>query len=440
MIRNDKRKNDELRPVKITRGYTKYAPGSVLIEVGETRVLCTAMVDDKVPPFLRGEKRGWVTAEYEMLPSATDTRRGRDRTKGKIDGRTVEIQRLIGRSLRAVVDMEALGERTVWVDCDVLQADGGTRTASITGAYIALADALQSLVDDSTLETMPLRGCVAATSVGILEDEAILDLCYQEDFAAAVDMNIVMTDAGEFIEIQGTGEERPFTESEQQELMALGKKGIAELIARQQMELGMGKKRKTIVLATGNADKAREIHAMLDGDYEVLTMKDVGIDIDIVEDGDTFEENALIKVRAIEPLVDLDDAIIMADDSGLSVDILGGAPGIYSARYAGEDVSYDDNNVKLLAEMANVPEGQRGAEFVCAVALILPGGEEMTVRGIVRGTIADELHGGGGFGYDPLFIVDGLGKTYAELAESEKNKISHRAVAVKKAKAILDAL
>lgn len=239
MERFDGRKANELRPVKVTRHFTKNAGGSVLIEVGNTKVICTAMAEDKVPPFLRGAKKGWVTAEYEMLPSATETRKSRDRAKGKVDGRTVEIQRLIGRSLRSVMDMEKLGERTIWIDCDVIQADGGTRTASITGAFIALYDAVQALLDEGVIDESPLTGFVAATSMGLWQDEAILDLCYLEDSSAIVDMNIVMTDAGEIVEIQGTGEGRPFTKDEMAKLMILGETGIKQLIAIQKSALAL---------------------------------------------------------------------------------------------------------------------------------------------------------------------------------------------------------
>ncbi len=237
MERIDGRQIDEMRPVKVTRHFTCHASGSVLIEVGNTKVICTAMVEDKVPPFLRGSKKGWVTAEYEMLPSATESRKSRDRSKGKVDGRTVEIQRLIGRSLRSVMDMEKLGERTIWIDCDVIQADGGTRTASITGAFIALYDAVQSLLDEGIIDETPLTGFVAATSMGIWENEAILDLCYHEDSSAIVDMNIIMTDKGEIIEIQGTGEGRPFSKNEMAELLDLGEAGVKALIKIQKEAL-----------------------------------------------------------------------------------------------------------------------------------------------------------------------------------------------------------
>ena len=222
MQRVDGRKTGELRPVRITRKYIKHAEGSVLIEVGDTKVICTASVEDKPPQFLKGEGKGWVTAEYGMLPRATGIRTLREAARGKIGGRTYEIQRLIGRSLRAVVDLAALGERTVWLDCDVIQADGGTRTASITGAFIALVDALNNLREQGILSRIPISDFVAATSVGRLKRELILDLCYEEDSAAEVDMNVVMTGSGRFVEVQGTGEEASFTRQEMRLCQLLG--------------------------------------------------------------------------------------------------------------------------------------------------------------------------------------------------------------------------
>lgn len=233
ITRIDGRAFNQGRPIHITRHFTMHAPGSVLIEVGNTKVICTAMVEEKVPSFLRGEGCGWVTAEYDMLPGSTGTRKSRDRNKGKIDGRTTEIQRLIGRSLRSVVDLKALGERTIWIDCDVIQADGGTRTASITGAFVAMMDAMKDLMDKGLIKTLPITGYVAAISVGIWKNCPVLDLCYHEDSAAMVDMNMVMTDGGEIIEIQGTGEERPFSKAELDTLMALGEAGIQQIIALQ---------------------------------------------------------------------------------------------------------------------------------------------------------------------------------------------------------------
>lgn len=226
-MRIDGRDNNALRPVKITRNFIMHPAGSVLIEMGHTKVICTAMIEEKVPSFLKGAGSGWVTAEYGMIPGSTGQRKQRN-TKG-IDGRSQEIQRLIGRSLRAIVDLKKLGERTIWIDCDVIQADGGTRTASITGAYIALRDAIDKLIADGLLQASPLTTSVAAVSVGIVNDEILLDLCYEEDSSAHVDMNLIMTGEGEFIEVQGTGEEKPFSRAQLNDLMEMGEHGIKQL-------------------------------------------------------------------------------------------------------------------------------------------------------------------------------------------------------------------
>jgi len=239
MLRSDGRSTGQLRPVKMTTGYLLTAEGSVLIEVGNTRVLCAASIEDSVPSFLRNSGRGWVTAEYSMLPRATAERNTREVTKGKPSGRTMEIQRLIGRSLRAVVDMDALGERAIIVDCDVLQADGGTRTASITGGYVALALAVNKMLSFGQLKRNPIRDQVAATSVGILQQEAILDLCYDEDSQAEVDMNVVMTGAGEFVELQATGEKATFRDDRLVEMISLARAGVRQLLEVQRQALGL---------------------------------------------------------------------------------------------------------------------------------------------------------------------------------------------------------
>lgn len=238
MQRSDNRNFDEKRELKITRNYTMHADGSVLIETGNTKVICTAFVENRVPPFLRGEGTGWITAEYSMLPGSTKTRKQRDINRLKLDGRSAEIQRLIGRSLRSVADLSLIGERTVYIDCDVIQADGGTRVASITGAFVALYDALKKLVDGGKIERMPLTSFVAAISVGVVENEPVLDLCYEEDSNAIADMNVVMNEYGEFIEMGVTGEKRPLREDELNELIRLAKKGISELIEAQKEALG----------------------------------------------------------------------------------------------------------------------------------------------------------------------------------------------------------
>lgn len=236
-MRPNNREHHQTRPVKITRHYTRYAEGSVLIEFGETKVLCNATIEDKVPPFLKGKGQGWVTAEYGMLPRATHSRTPREAAKGKQGGRTMEIQRLIARSLRAVVDLEKLGERTITVDCDVIQADGGTRTASITGACVALHDALNKLVSEGALKSNPMKGLVAAISVGIVAGDAVCDLEYVEDSNAETDMNVVMVEDGRMVEVQGTAEGEPFSHAELLRLLDLAKQGCEQLFEAQRQAL-----------------------------------------------------------------------------------------------------------------------------------------------------------------------------------------------------------
>lgn len=238
MARPDLRRNDEMRKIKIIKDFTKYAEGSVLIKVGETWVLCNASIEDSVPPHLRGTGKGWVTAEYSMLPRSTHTRNRRDISKLKMSPRSTEIQRLIGRALRSVTDLDALGERSIVVDCDVIQADGGTRCAAITGGFVALVLALKKLVEAGELEKVPVTASVAAVSTGVYKDEPVLDLCYDEDSNAEVDFNVIMTSNGDIIEIQGTGEERPFSKAEMDKMLSLGKKGVMKLVREQNKIIG----------------------------------------------------------------------------------------------------------------------------------------------------------------------------------------------------------
>ena len=252
MARHDNRLNNNLRQVTIENNYLIHPEGSVLITVGNTKVICTATIEDKVPGFLRGQGKGWITAEYSMLPRATAQRTRRESSTGKVGGRTMEIQRLIGRALRAVVDLEALGEKTVWIDCDVIQADGGTRTASITGAFVAMTQAIAKIHEETPFKKFPVVDYLAATSVGIVEEHgAVLDLNYVEDVDAAVDMNIVMTGSRQLVEVQGTGEEATFSRSELNELLDLGEHGIALLIEKQKEALN------TLALLVGSEDLAQ---------------------------------------------------------------------------------------------------------------------------------------------------------------------------------------
>ena len=236
-MRTDDRKPRQLRPLTITRGYLKTADGSVLIEVGDTKVICTAKLEERVPPFLRNSGKGWITAEYGMLPGSSQVRIGREASRGKIGGRTHEIQRLVGRSLRAIADLKRLGEKTIWVDCDVIQADGGTRTASITGAYVALREAVAAWLTKGILVADPIKDSVAAVSVGIIDGKVLLDLSYEEDSRADVDMNFVMTGSGKFVEVQGTAESAPFTGKQMERMTEIAQEGIRELLKAQKKVL-----------------------------------------------------------------------------------------------------------------------------------------------------------------------------------------------------------
>lgn len=433
MQRIDQRMPNEPRPCTILPNFVEPADGSCLIATGKTRVICTASVEEGVPPFLRNTGRGWVTAEYAMLPASTGRRKQRDGIKK--DGRSVEIQRLIGRSLRQAVDMGRLGERTITLDCDVLQADGGTRTASITGAYVALVMAVHKLMQNGILSENPIIGQVAAISAGIVKEQPMLDLCYMEDSGAQTDMNLVLNQRGEFIELQGTGEGRAFTNLELNAILDMGRFGVRRLMRAQREALqGQGAELlppMRIVAATGNAHKLKELSDIFGGRIELVSMKDAGFAGEIDENGDTFEENARIKAEAVMRQTGLP---ALADDSGLSVDALGGAPGVHSARYAGDHGDDQANNDLLLRNM----EGQedRTCRFVCAMALALPGEETRIVRGECAGELLKERAGQGGFGYDPLFRY-GSGKTFAEMTEKEKNSVSHRAAAAEKMRALI---
>ena len=424
---------DEMRLVRIIPDYTEMATGSVLIECGRTRVICTASVQDGVPPFLRGKGSGWLTAEYAMLPGATPQRKTRDGVKK--DGRSVEIQRLIGRSLRAACDLKLLGERTVYIDCDVIQADGGTRTASITGAFAALCIAVDKLIFEGALVDSPIIRQVAAVSVGIIDNVCTLDLEYAQDSRAQVDMNVVMTrDArGElgFVEVQGTGERRCYSRRELDSLLALGEKGVLELMEVQKNALGDRAqvicKKPRLVLASNNFGKLRELRAMLGDRFDVYSMREMGIEMDVEETGETFEENALIKAEA---LLNACGCATLADDSGLCVDQLGGRPGVYSARYCGVHGDDEANNQLLLKELSDKPAPHK-AHYGAAVALCRPGREPIVVYGRCDGEIIGKYRGEGGFGYDPLFVSDDLGVTFAEASPEAKNGVSHRARAIR---------
>ena len=431
-MRHDGRTVQQLRPIKIETSVFKHPEGSVVISFGDTKVICSATLEESVRPFLRGSETGWVTAEYSMLPRATNTRNRRESAKGKLSGRTMEIQRLIGRSLRAVIDLEKLGERSIIVDCDVIQADGGTRTASITGGFVALRLAINKLLASGELTEDPIKEHLAAISVGILPDGTVVtDLDYQEDSSAAVDMNLVMTESGRFVEIQGTGEEATFDDDELNALILHGKAGIEDLIAYQKEALFSEVKteEKTIVIATRNPGKAKEFSALFAKEgYQTKTLLDYPELPDVEETGKTFEENARLKAETIAQLL---QQPVLADDSGLVVDALNGMPGIFSARFAGEQKSDAANNAKLLHELTDVSDDKRTAHFHCTLVFAAPQKESLVVEADWNGRIGRIPQGDNGFGYDPLFIVPEYGKTSAELSSEEKNEMSHRGMAVK---------
>ena len=433
-MRADGRQPDEKRPVSIQTDFMRTAYGSCLIATGNTRVICTASVEEAVPPFLKGKGQGWVTAEYAMLPASIGERKKRDGIKK--DGRSVEIQRLIGRALRQAVDLKALGERTITLDCDVLEADGGTRTASITGAMVALTCAADRLVREKKLPISPIIHQVAAISAGVIDDVPCLDLCYQEDSHAQVDMNFVMNEKGEFIELQGTGEGRAFTKAELDTIMEYGAKGIRELMEAQREALGERAAhiapKPLLLVATGNEHKLRELQEMFKDYYTLAPMTAAGFFGPIEEDASTFAGNAAIKAEAV---CEATGYPAIGDDSGLEVDALDGEPGVLSARYAGEHGNDEANNDLLLSRMEGKMD--RSAAFKCALALKIPGQETIIAEGRCPGTILTERRGTGGFGYDPLFLYEPMNKTYAEMNAEEKNQISHRSRAAEQMREIM---
>ena len=423
-MRNDGRQNNEPRPISIQPDFVRTADGSCLIATGRTRVICTASVEETVPAFLRGKGQGWVTAEYAMLPASTGQRKKREYTKR--DGRSVEIQRLIGRSIRQAVDMKLLGERTVTLDCDVLEADGGTRTASITGAMVALTCAVDKLMREGRLAVSPIVHQVAAVSCGLIDDEPRLDLCYEEDSRAQVDMNVVMNEQGAFIELQGTGEGRAFTPAELAVLTDYGRQGTERLMQAQREALGERAARiappPPVAVATGNPHKLAELQAIFGDLYTMVPMQALGVTEEVEETADTFAGNAALKAEFVCRATGLP---ALADDSGLAVDALGGAPGVYSARYAGTHGDDKANNRLLLKNMEGVAD--RSAAFVSAIAFARPGQETIIAEGRCPGVILLEERGTGGFGYDPLFLYEPLNKTFAQVTPEEKNAVSHRA-------------
>ncbi len=434
MQRLDGRAPGQLREVVMLPGFIKTAAGSCLISFGGTRVLCTASVEEGVPPFLKGRGSGWLTAEYAMLPASTGKRKQRDGIKK--DGRGVEIGRLIGRSLRQALDMTRLGERSITIDCDVLEADGGTRTASVTGGFVALCLAVDGLIKQGLLKESPIIHQVAALSCGVIAGIAMLDLCYREDSMADTDMNIVMNEQSRFIELQGTGEGRAFSLDDLSRMLSLAHGGMQDLFSKQAEALGpaacvIGQK-QTLVLASDNRHKLRELEAMLGGRYRLVSMREAGFEGDVDENGSTFQENAILKAQAVCKATGF---AALADDSGLVVEALDGAPGVMSARYAGGHGDDKANNALLIENLKDVPAPRR-AVFVSAIALASPFMPTRVFEGVCPGEITFEPRGESGFGYDPYFEYEN-GLTFAEMSDEEKARVSHRARAMAK---LLEAL
>lgn len=415
------------RDIKITTNFMKSAYGSCLFESGNTKIICTASLEKGVPPFLKGSNKGWLTAEYAMLPASTGRRKQRDGLKK--DGRGVEISRLIGRALRQAVDLARLGENTLTIDCDVLQADGGTRCASICGGFVALCLAVKRMIDEKIILESPIVRQVAAISCGIVDGEKIGDLCYEQDSKAEVDMNIVLDENENIIELQGTAEGKPFPKADFEELMDLARLGIKNIMQKQREALleayKLINKKQRLVIASNNEHKLAEIRAMLGKRFEVLSMSEAGVFEEIEENGESFEENARIKAEFVREKTGY---LSLADDSGLCVDALLGEPGVRSARFAGEHGNTEKNNALLIQKLQG--ETNRKAHFVSALALASPFSETKFFRGEAEGLIIDEARGEKGFGYDPYFLFGD--RTFAELSEEEKNKVSHRANAMKK--------
>ncbi|SHH25663.1 non-canonical purine NTP pyrophosphatase, RdgB/HAM1 family/ribonuclease PH,TIGR01966 [Anaerosphaera aminiphila DSM 21120] len=429
-MRADNRGNKEIRNLNFQINYTPNPDGSVLVECGNTKIICTAMIEDKVPFFLKGSNSGWLSCEYSMLPSSTQSRKVRDISKGKIDGRSQEIQRLIGRSLRSCIDLKLLGEKTIWIDCDVISADGGTRTASINGAFVALKLAIEKSFAKKQIQKNPLISNVAAISVGIVKGEKLLDLDYLEDSKADVDLNVVMNSKKEIIEIQGTAEGNTFSRYELNELLDIAELGIEEILNNQE-EIFRGD--EVIILSTDNEHKVKEIKDILYSiPVEIISKKQAGLSsIQVEENLDTLEGNARLKALALK---EKSKHSVIADDTGLFVEYLNGDPGVHSARYAGE---HDDKkNRELLLENLKDTDNRR-AYFKTILVYIDELNEEYIFEGICNGHISKVERGDKSFGYDCIFIPNRFEKTFGEMSSQEKNAISHRQKAVNKFKNFL---
>ncbi|WP_368252190.1 XTP/dITP diphosphatase [Enterococcus sp. 2201sp1_2201st1_B8_2201SCRN_220225] len=426
-MRHDGRTPRELRQTQIRTNVFKYPEGSVSISFGDTEVICNATVQGLSPEFA-GQGQGWISVEYNQLPRATNLRQGRTSFANE------PTANRIAKALRGVCDLTLLGEREILIDCDVLQADGAAQSTSLTGAFMALRLAVNQLLAQNQLSYDPIRENVASVGVAILPDgTCVLDPDQAEEEDALVGLSLVMNEGGDFLSIEATGEDTSFSGNDLNELLHYGAVGIESLIAEQKaalVETDHEIPEKTIVIATGNLGKAKEFAAMFEAaGYQIKTLKDYPDLPDVAETGKTFEENARLKAETISQIL---HQPVLADDSGLCVDALGGMPGIYSARFAGAQKSDAANNAKLLHELYDVPDEKRGAHFHCTLVFAAPQKDSLVVEADWFGTIGRIPRGDHGFGYDPLFVPEGMDKTSAELLPEEKNHLSHRGQAMKK--------
>jgi len=430
------RKLDEPRKFTIEIDYLPVPEGSCIVKSGNTHVVCTATVEKFLPVWLRGQGNGWVTAEYGMLPRCADTRIAREASAGKQSSRTQEIQRLIGRSLRAVIDMDKLNGYQIKIDCDVIRADGGTRTAAICGSYVVLQKAVEYMMEKHFIQENPITGQIAAISCGIFRGLPIVDLDYNEDSNADTDINFVMTSDNKIVEIQGTAEKKPFSKQELDNLLDLGTKGLQPIFEEQKRVLKRGSNRRKltltdeVIIATGNMGKFEEFKDIISKYVKTcLSANDVELP-DVEETENSFEGNAKLKALAAAKKT---GKPVIADDSGFCVKKLNGAPGIYSKRYAIDETTGEMNYpVAYKKIMAQLGKNNRQACFVCCIVVAWPDGHTETVTGRVNGLVAIEPKGDKGFGYDPIFIPSGYDVTFAEMDLAEKQKVSHRGLAIRK--------
>lgn len=430
MIRHTGRTPRELRNIQIKTNVFKYPEGSVVIAFGDTEVICNATVQPLTAPHPTSTQ-GWITVEYNQLPRATGQRQNRAASSV---GNAANIAETIGKALRGVCDLSRLEEREIVIDCDVVQADGATQSASLTGAFVALRLAVNRLLARNELANDPIRENVAGVGVALLPDgTCVLDPDEYEEEQALVGMSLVMNEGGDFLSIQAFGADTSFSGNDLNELLHYGAVGIESLIASQKealVDTTHEVPEKTIVIATGNVGKAKEFAALFGAaGYQIKTLKDFPDLPDVAETGTTFEANARLKAETISQLL---QQPVLADDSGLCVDALGGMPGVYSARFAGEQKSDAANNAKLLHELYDVPDEKRGAHFHCTLVFAAPQKDSLVVSADWYGQIGRIPRGDFGFGYDPLFIPAGMEKTAAELMPEEKNHLSHRGQAMEK--------